>query len=60
MLDIQHPAFSTEHPHMSTPVTRVIVIRNKQGLHARPAEMFVKLASQFQSQHRAGARESPS
>jgi phosphotransferase system HPr (HPr) family protein len=34
---------------MSTPVTRVIVIRNKQGLHARPATMFVKLAHQFSS-----------
>ncbi|MCI0333380.1 MAG: HPr family phosphocarrier protein [Planctomycetes bacterium] len=32
---------------MSTPVTRVIVIRNEQGLHARPADMFVKLANQF-------------
>ena len=32
---------------MSTPVTRVIVVRNKQGLHARPATMFVKLAHQF-------------
>jgi phosphocarrier protein HPr len=30
-------------------VTRVIVIRNEQGLHARPAEMFVRLAKQFQS-----------
>jgi phosphotransferase system HPr (HPr) family protein len=35
---------------MSTPVSRVIVIRNKQGLHARPASMFVKLAQQFNSQ----------
>ena len=34
---------------MSTPITRVIVIRNTQGLHARPAEMFVRLAKQFQS-----------
>ena len=35
---------------MSTePITRVLVIRNKQGLHARPAEMFVRLAKQFQS-----------
>jgi phosphocarrier protein HPr len=32
---------------MSTPVTRVIVIRNKQGLHARPAAMFAKLANRF-------------
>lgn len=34
---------------MSTPVTRILVIRNEQGLHARPAEMFVRLARQFQS-----------
>ena len=35
---------------MQTPrVTRVIVIRNTQGLHARPAEMFARLARQFQS-----------
>jgi phosphocarrier protein HPr len=33
----------------TSPVSRVIVIRNKQGLHARPAEMFVRLAHQFQS-----------
>jgi phosphocarrier protein HPr len=31
------------------PITRTIVIRNKQGLHARPAEMFVRTALQFQS-----------
>ncbi len=31
------------------PITRVVVIRNTQGLHARPAEMFVRLAQQFQS-----------
>jgi phosphotransferase system HPr (HPr) family protein len=30
-------------------VTRVIVIRNSQGLHARPADMFARLARQFQS-----------
>jgi len=35
---------------MQTPrVTRVIVIQNTQGLHARPADMFVRLARQFQS-----------
>lgn len=35
---------------MQTPrVTRVIVIRNAQGLHARPADMFARLARQFQS-----------
>ena len=30
-------------------VTREIVIRNAQGLHARPADMFARLARQFQS-----------
>jgi phosphocarrier protein HPr len=35
---------------MQTPrVTRVIVIRNSQGLHARPADMLARLARQFQS-----------
>jgi phosphocarrier protein HPr len=48
------PAFihSTAHlltKDMSTPICRVIVIRNKQGLHARPAELFVRQAMQFQS-----------
>jgi phosphotransferase system HPr (HPr) family protein len=48
---------------MSTPETRVIVIRNKQGLHARPASLFVKQALQFKStitltrdNHRVDAR----
>jgi phosphocarrier protein HPr len=27
----------------------VIVIRNREGLHARPAEMFARLARQFQA-----------
>jgi phosphotransferase system HPr (HPr) family protein len=35
---------------MQTPrITRVIVIRNSQGLHARPADMLARLARQFQS-----------
>ena len=34
---------------MDTPVTRVIVIRNEQGLHARPATLFVKLAQKYNS-----------
>ena len=33
----------------SPPVTRVIVIQNPQGLHARPAEMFARTAMGFQS-----------
>jgi phosphocarrier protein HPr len=33
----------------SSPVKRVVVVPNKQGMHARPAEMFVRRAQQFQS-----------
>jgi phosphotransferase system HPr (HPr) family protein len=33
----------------SSPVTRTIEIRNQQGLHARPAEMFARRAMQFES-----------
>lgn len=35
---------------MSTPpVTRAVVIENPQGLHARPAELFARLALKFES-----------
>ena len=30
-------------------LARTVVVTNPQGLHARPADMFVKLASQYQS-----------
>jgi phosphocarrier protein HPr len=30
-------------------LARTVVVTNPQGLHARPADMFVKLACQFQS-----------
>ena len=33
----------------NSPNRRVIVIQNEQGLHARPAEMFVRLAKQFEA-----------
>jgi len=33
----------------NSPVRRVVVVPNKQGMHARPAEMFVRRAQQFQS-----------
>ena len=29
--------------------SRTVVVTNPQGLHARPADMFVKTASQYQS-----------
>ncbi len=47
----------------NSPIKRVVVIRNEQGMHARPAEMFVRLAQQFKSKieiekegHRVAAR----
>ncbi len=33
----------------NSPVQRVVVVPNKQGMHARPAELFVRRAQQFQS-----------
>lgn len=30
-------------------VTRKVLIKNKQGLHARPAALFVQLANRFDS-----------
>lgn len=32
-----------------TVVTKKVTIRNKQGLHARPAALFVQLANKFDS-----------
>ena len=29
--------------------SRIVVVTNPQGLHARPADLFVKLASQYES-----------
>ena len=36
-------------PMSSTPVTRAVVVQNPQGLHARPAELFARMALQFES-----------
>jgi phosphotransferase system HPr (HPr) family protein len=33
----------------ASPITHVVVIQNAQGLHARPAEMFARLAMTFES-----------
>lgn len=33
----------------TAPITRTVVVRNPQGLHARPADMLVRLASSFES-----------
>jgi phosphotransferase system HPr (HPr) family protein len=30
-------------------ISRMVVVTNPQGLHARPADLFVKLASQYQA-----------
>ena len=30
-------------------LNRIVIVTNPQGLHARPADMFVKLASKYQS-----------
>ena len=35
---------------MSIIVKKKIVVKNKQGLHARPAALFVQLANKFDSQ----------
>tara|TARA_B100000029_G_scaffold468214_2_gene505028 strand:- start:1111 stop:1473 length:363 start_codon:yes stop_codon:yes gene_type:complete len=34
----------------SSRITRDLVVQNKLGLHARPASMFVKLATKFESE----------
>ena len=33
----------------NSPLTRTVTVRNPQGLHARPANLLVDLASRFQS-----------
>ena len=35
---------------MDEPVTRPVIVINPQGFHARPAHLFVKMASSFQAQ----------
>jgi phosphocarrier protein HPr len=42
MSGIQHRA-----SRMSTPIKCVLKIKNSQGLHARPAQMFARLAYKF-------------
>lgn len=39
----------------TTPLTRTVTVRNPQGLHARPADQLVRLASSFQSKIMIGA-----
>ena len=41
-------------------VTRSVVLRNRDGLHARPAAEFVKLASTFDAQVRVNGRDAKS
>jgi phosphotransferase system HPr (HPr) family protein len=33
----------------TSPLTRTVVVKNPQGLHARPADALVRLASQYES-----------
>lgn len=33
----------------NSPISRVVVIMNEQGLHARPAEMFARTAQKFEA-----------
>lgn len=35
---------------MEQTLSRQVVVNNPQGLHARPADLFVKLAKQYQAQ----------
>lgn len=35
---------------MTTTVEKQIIIRNKQGLHARPAATFVQIANKYESE----------
>ncbi|MEX2173348.1 MAG: HPr family phosphocarrier protein [Pirellulaceae bacterium] len=35
---------------LSNPVQKTVTLVNPQGFHARPAHMFMKLATQFQAQ----------
>ena len=36
------------------PITRTVIVRNSQGLHARPADLLVRLATQFESNIQIG------
>ena len=38
----------------NTPLNRTVTVRNAQGLHARPADMLVRLANQFESDIQIG------
>ena len=33
----------------TSPLTRTVTVRNPQGLHARPADLLVRMASKFES-----------
>ncbi len=38
----------------NTPFHRTVTVRNAQGLHARPADLLVRLANQFESEIQIG------
>ena len=37
----------TTHPHQANTYEKKIVVKNKLGLHARPASVFVRIANQY-------------
>ena len=41
------PSGDTSHTALTQAASRVVLIRNQRGLHARAAAKFVKLAGQF-------------
>lgn len=47
-------ATKREFNKQMTVVEKTVVINNPQGLHARPAELFARLASQFESEIKVG------
>jgi len=38
----------------NSPLSRTVIVRNAQGLHARPADLLVRLANQFESEIQIG------
>ncbi len=35
-------------------LTRIVIVRNAEGLHARPADLLVRMASKYQAEIRIG------
>lgn len=45
-----NPLFSKETLHDALYVTKEFIIQNRNGLHARPAALFVKTANRFRAE----------